>query len=147
VGDPDSLDAVFVAIGGGGLIAGIAAYLKQLKPHIQIIGVEPTGANAMAQSLERGERVVLSKVDAFADGVAVKQVGGGGGESGRAGRAEPRGPCCTACCAPSLLLAACCLLPAPLAPPPTTHHHSTHHTTTGRWAWRRSGCAASWWTA
>lgn len=77
--DPDSLDAVFVAVGGGGLIAGIAAYLKQLKPHIQIIGVEPCGANAMAQSLEQGERVVLSKVDAFADGVAVKQVTAEGG--------------------------------------------------------------------
>jgi threonine dehydratase len=43
--------------------------------HVQIIGVEPTGANAMAQSLARGERVALSRVDAFADGVAVKQVG------------------------------------------------------------------------
>ena len=77
VSDPDSLDAVFVAIGGGGLIAGIAAYLKALKPHIKVYGVEPTGANAMAMSLAKGQRVTLRKVDAFADGVAVKQVGGG----------------------------------------------------------------------
>eukprot|EP00891_Asterochloris_glomerata_P009871 jgi/Astpho2/9871/Aster-08331 len=71
----DNLHAIFVAIGGGGLIAGIGAYVKALKPHVKIIGVEPTGANAMALSLVRGRRVTLSKVDAFADGVAVKQVG------------------------------------------------------------------------
>jgi threonine dehydratase len=73
--DMDSLDAIFVAIGGGGLVAGIAAFIKALKPGIKIIGVEPIGANAMAQSLARGERVTLTKVDAFADGVAVKYVG------------------------------------------------------------------------
>lgn len=73
--DMDSLDAIFVAIGGGGLVAGIAAYIKALKPGIKVIGVEPSGANAMAQSLALGERVILSRVDAFADGVAVKQVG------------------------------------------------------------------------
>ncbi|PNH07340.1 Threonine dehydratase biosynthetic, chloroplastic [Tetrabaena socialis] len=73
--DPDKIDAIFVPIGGGGLIAGIAAYTKALNPNIQIIGVEPTGANAMAISLARGARVTLSRVDAFADGVAVKQVG------------------------------------------------------------------------
>jgi threonine dehydratase len=71
----DTLDVIFVAIGGGGLVAGICAYVKALKPEIKVIGVEPTGANAMAQSLALGERVVLSRVDAFADGVAVKQVG------------------------------------------------------------------------
>ncbi|KAG2425919.1 hypothetical protein HXX76_013293 [Chlamydomonas incerta] len=75
VSDPEKLDAIFVPVGGGGLIAGIAAYTKALKPDIKIIGVEPTGANAMAISLARGERVALSRVDAFADGVAVKQVG------------------------------------------------------------------------
>ncbi|KAG2485896.1 hypothetical protein HYH03_015341 [Edaphochlamys debaryana] len=75
VSDPDKLEAIFVPVGGGGLIAGIAAFTKALKPDIQIIGVEPTGANAMALSLARGERVALSRVDAFADGVAVKQVG------------------------------------------------------------------------
>lgn len=73
--DMDQLDAIFVAIGGGGLVAGIAAYIKALKPNIKVIGVEPTGANAMAQSLALGERVTLSRVDAFADGVAVKEVG------------------------------------------------------------------------
>ncbi|KAK9824814.1 hypothetical protein WJX81_000970 [Elliptochloris bilobata] len=70
-----SLHAVFVAVGGGGLVAGIAAYVKALHPSVKVIGVEPTGANAMAMSLACGERVTLSKVDAFADGVAVKQVG------------------------------------------------------------------------
>ncbi|KAK9829226.1 hypothetical protein WJX72_004603 [[Myrmecia] bisecta] len=73
--DLDKLHAIFVAIGGGGIIAGIGAYVKALRPDIKIIGVEPTGANAMAISLARGERVTLSKVDAFADGVAVKEVG------------------------------------------------------------------------
>lgn len=73
--DMDKLDAIFVAIGGGGLVAGIAAYIKALKPCIKVIGVEPVGANAMAQSLDLGERVTLSKVDTFADGVAVKHVG------------------------------------------------------------------------
>nr|QKY14837.1 threonine deaminase (THRD) chloroplastic [Polytomella parva] len=71
----EDLEAIFVPVGGGGLIAGIAAYIKTLDPKIKIIGVEPTGANAMAQSLARGERVTLSKVDSFADGVAVKKVG------------------------------------------------------------------------
>lgn len=73
--DMDALDAVFVAIGGGGLAAGVAAYVKALKPGIKVFGVEPAGANAMAQSLARGRRVTLSKVDGFADGVAVKTVG------------------------------------------------------------------------
>ncbi|KAK2077121.1 hypothetical protein QBZ16_004755 [Prototheca wickerhamii] len=73
--DMDTLDAVFVAIGGGGLAAGVAAYVKALKPGIKVFGVEPAGANAMAQSLARGRRVTLSKVDGFADGVAVKTVG------------------------------------------------------------------------
>lgn len=71
----DEIDAVLVAVGGGGMIAGIAAYIKSLKPDIKVIGVEPSGANAMAQSLALGERVQLSRVDAFADGVAVKMVG------------------------------------------------------------------------
>jgi threonine dehydratase len=69
------LDMIFVSIGGGGMIAGIAAVVKALNPKIQVIGVEPAGANAMCQSLVRGERVVLSKVDAFADGVAIKLPG------------------------------------------------------------------------
>lgn len=102
----DNLEAIFVAIGGGGLAAGIAAYTKQLLPDVKVFGVEPTGtvrtpfprawmsvslrlgvglrsthtscvsagANCMAISLAHGRRVSLSKVDAFADGVAVKSV-------------------------------------------------------------------------
>jgi threonine dehydratase len=69
------IDAVFVPVGGGGLIAGIAVYLKRLRPEIKVIGVEPEEADAMARSLCRKERVVLPQVGIFADGVAVKQVG------------------------------------------------------------------------
>lgn len=69
------LHAIFVAIGGGGLIAGIAAYIKRLRPEIKIIGVEPVDANAMYQSLKAGQRVRLSQVGLFADGVAVREVG------------------------------------------------------------------------
>lgn len=69
------IDAIFVAIGGGGLIAGISAYIKRLYPEIKIIGVEPVDADAMKQSLEAGHRVKLSQVGLFADGVAVKEVG------------------------------------------------------------------------
>ncbi|MBM3340407.1 MAG: threonine ammonia-lyase, biosynthetic, partial [Betaproteobacteria bacterium] len=72
---PDPIDVIFVAIGGGGLIAGIAAYVKQIRPEIQIIGVQTDDSNAMAQSLACGERVVLSEVGLFSDGTAVKQVG------------------------------------------------------------------------
>jgi threonine dehydratase len=78
IGNPDDLEAIFVAIGGGGLIAGIGAYVRALAPHVKLIGVEPAGANAMAMSLAKGARVTLSKVDGFADGVAVKQVRGSG---------------------------------------------------------------------
>ncbi len=56
---------------------GIAAFFKALKPNVKIIGVEPTGANAMAQSLAAGQRLTLAKVDAFADGVAVKKARSG----------------------------------------------------------------------
>ncbi len=69
------IEAIFVAVGGGGLIAGIAAYVKRLHPEIKIIGVEPVDADAMTQSLQRGERVRLNQVGLFADGVAVRQVG------------------------------------------------------------------------
>jgi threonine dehydratase len=69
------IDAVFVAVGGGGLIAGIASYIKRLRPQVRIIGVEPADSNAMTQSLEAGHRVRLANVGLFADGVAVKQVG------------------------------------------------------------------------
>src|SRR5262245_62533014 len=67
--------AIFVPVGGGGLIAGIAAYVKRLRPQIKIIGVEPIDADAMARSLCQGQRVRLQQVGLFADGVAVKSVG------------------------------------------------------------------------
>ncbi|NJL65614.1 MAG: threonine ammonia-lyase, biosynthetic [Richelia sp. RM2_1_2] len=69
------IHAIFVAIGGGGLISGIAAYVKRLRPEIKIIGVEPIDADAMYQSLQAGHRVRLSQVGLFADGVAVREVG------------------------------------------------------------------------
>jgi threonine dehydratase len=69
------LDAVFVPVGGGGLIAGIGAYLKALRPEIKVIGVEPVESDAMARSLEAHRRVTLDSVGIFADGVAVRQVG------------------------------------------------------------------------
>jgi threonine dehydratase len=69
------IDAVFVPVGGGGLIAGIAAYIKALSPNTKIIGVEPVDSNAMSASLAAGRRVTLSHVNLFADGVAVKEVG------------------------------------------------------------------------
>jgi threonine dehydratase len=69
------VDAIFVPIGGGGLISGIAAYVKRLQPGVRIIGVEPDDADAMARSLKAGRRIVLDHVGLFADGVAVKEVG------------------------------------------------------------------------
>ncbi|XP_061337695.1 threonine dehydratase biosynthetic, chloroplastic-like [Gastrolobium bilobum] len=69
------MHAIFVPVGGGGLIAGIAAYVKRVSPQVKIIGVEPTDANAMALSLHHGQRVMLDQVGGFADGVAVKEVG------------------------------------------------------------------------
>ena len=70
-----AIDAVFVPIGGGGLISGIAVYVKFLFPGIRVIGVQPVDAAAMAQSIEAGKRVTLERVGIFADGVAVKRVG------------------------------------------------------------------------
>jgi threonine dehydratase len=69
------IHAIFVAVGGGGLISGVAAYVKRLRPEVKIIGVEPIDADAMARSLAAGHRVKLAQVGLFADGVAVKQVG------------------------------------------------------------------------
>lgn len=69
------IHAIFVAIGGGGLISGIGAYVKRIRPDIKIIGVEPVDADAMYQSLKAGKRINLSQVGLFADGVAVRQVG------------------------------------------------------------------------
>ncbi|MGB5455014.1 MAG: threonine ammonia-lyase, biosynthetic [Gammaproteobacteria bacterium] len=71
----DGIHAVFVPVGGGGLIAGIGAYIKYLRPDTKIIGVEPEEAASMAEALRLKRRVVLDSVGLFADGVAVKQVG------------------------------------------------------------------------
>jgi len=72
---PDPIDAVFVAIGGGGLIAGVAAYIKQLRPEIKVIGVQTFDSDAMVKSVKAGKRVRLQDVGLFSDGTAVKQVG------------------------------------------------------------------------
>jgi len=69
------MDAVFVPIGGGGLIAGVAVYLKYLWPRLRIIGVQPADSCAMLQSVQAGKRVALDRVGIFADGVAVRRVG------------------------------------------------------------------------
>jgi threonine dehydratase len=69
------IDAIFVAVGGGGLISGIASYVKRVRPEIRIIGVEPVDSAAMSESLKAGRRVKLASVGLFADGVAVRQVG------------------------------------------------------------------------
>ncbi len=68
-------DAIFVPVGGGGLIAGIVAYIKPLYPHVKVIGVEPDDAPCMYEALRTGQRIVLERVGIFADGVAVRQVG------------------------------------------------------------------------
>ena len=72
---PKPIHAVFCCVGGGGLIAGVAAYIKRLRPETKIIGVEAVGADAMTQSLAAGKRVTLEQVGIFADGAAVKEVG------------------------------------------------------------------------
>jgi threonine dehydratase len=69
------LDAIFVAIGGGGLISGVASYVKRVRPEVKIIGVQPVDSDAMARSIAAGRRVKLAHVGLFADGVAVKEVG------------------------------------------------------------------------
>lgn len=72
---PDPIHAIFVAIGGGGLISGIAAYVKAVRPDIKIIGVQTTDSDAMARSIKAGRRITLSDVGLFSDGTAVKLVG------------------------------------------------------------------------
>jgi threonine dehydratase len=69
------IDAVFVAIGGGGLIAGVAAYIKAVRPEVRVIGVQTADSDAMVRSVRAGRRVTLSDVGLFSDGTAVKQVG------------------------------------------------------------------------
>ncbi len=68
-------DSIYIAVGGGGLIAGIAAYIKNIWPEVMIIGVEPKDADAMTRSLKENKIIELEKVGLFADGVAVKKVG------------------------------------------------------------------------
>ena len=68
---PGHIDAIFVAIGGGGLISGIAAYVKALRPEVKIIGVQTTDSDAMTRSVKAGKRVTLSDVGLFSDGTAV----------------------------------------------------------------------------
>jgi len=69
------LDAVFVAIGGGGLISGVAAYIKAVRPEVRVIGVQTADSDAMLQSVRKGRRVTLKEVGLFSDGTAVKLVG------------------------------------------------------------------------
>lgn len=71
----EPVHAVFVPVGGGGLIAGVAAYIKRLRPDVKIIGVEPEDAPTLHTALAKGKRVVLPQVGIFADGVAVRQIG------------------------------------------------------------------------
>jgi threonine dehydratase len=70
-----NLDAIFVPVGGGGLISGIAVYVKYLYPNVRIIGVEPEESAGMYESLRAGRRITLDRVGIFADAVAVKRVG------------------------------------------------------------------------
>jgi len=72
---PEPIEAIFCCVGGGGLLAGIAAYVKAVRPEIKVIGVEAKDAEAMTESLKLGKRVILDQVGLFADGAAVKQVG------------------------------------------------------------------------
>ncbi|MCM0034900.1 MAG: threonine ammonia-lyase, biosynthetic [Burkholderiaceae bacterium] len=71
----EPIEAIFVAIGGGGLISGIAAYVKQIRPEIKIIGVQTVDSDAMVRSVKAGRRITLTDVGLFSDGTAVKQVG------------------------------------------------------------------------
>lgn len=72
---PSDIHAVFVPVGGGGLIAGIAAYIKFVRPEIRIIGVEPDDSDCLARAMKAGRRITLRQVGLFADGVAVRQIG------------------------------------------------------------------------
>ena len=71
----DPIDAVFVPVGGGGLIAGVAAYIKHVRPEVRVIGVEPEDAPTLESALRAKRRVSLKQVGLFADGVAVRQIG------------------------------------------------------------------------
>ena len=73
--DAAALDAIFVCVGGGGLLAGILTYIKAIAPLVKVIGVETHDADALNQSLRAGERLTLKEVGLFADGTAVRQIG------------------------------------------------------------------------
>ena len=73
--NPEELDAVFIPVGGGGLISGMATYIKTFRPEIKVYAVEPEGCACCKAAMDSGSRVVLEKVDLFAEGVAVKQLG------------------------------------------------------------------------
>lgn len=73
--DVNDISAIFIAVGGGGLIAGVGSYVKRIAPHIKIIAVEANDADAMTQSLAVNKRVELKEVGLFADGAAVRIVG------------------------------------------------------------------------
>jgi threonine dehydratase len=72
---PKPIHAIFCCVGGGGLLAGVAAYVKRVRPEIKVIGVQTVDSDAMVQSLAAGKRVELDTVGLFADGAAVKLVG------------------------------------------------------------------------
>ena len=72
---PQAIEAIFCCVGGGGLLAGVAAYVKALRPEIKVIGVQAKDSEAMTESLKQNKRVILEQVGLFADGAAVKQVG------------------------------------------------------------------------
>jgi len=71
----NQLDAVFIPVGGGGLMAGMAVYIKAIQPHVKVIGVEPEDAACLKAAMIAGEPVTLERVGLFADGVAVKRIG------------------------------------------------------------------------
>ena len=75
VEDWPEVDTVLVPIGGGGLVSGIAAYVKRARPDVRVVGVEPVGSAAMRRSLEAGERVTLDEIDSIADGLLPVRVG------------------------------------------------------------------------
>ncbi len=72
---PDAIEAIFVPVGGGGLIAGVATYINYVRPEIKLIGVEPEEAPTLHHALQAGEPVTLNEVGLFADGVAVRRIG------------------------------------------------------------------------
>lgn len=71
----ESIDYIFIPIGGGGLLSGVGSYVKMMSPKTKIIGVEPTGAPAMSESIKKGKVIELEEINKFVDGAAVQRVG------------------------------------------------------------------------